>query len=154
MTDLQAFADFGTRFLARLASRLDDLRRGLDTAGPALTPDDGAELADAVADVYIAGTGIIALRDGRLVRVDADRYGLVDTQAGDWLEVPGRSLQPGDRLAGGQIADGIGQVIERVLIPDDLPAGAEWVVILTDGRPFTIDPDRTFRIRRTAPHRL
>lgn len=70
------------------------------------------------------------------------------------LKVPGRSLQPGDRLAGGQIADGIGQVIERVLIPDDLPAEAPWVVILTDGRPFTIDPDRTFRIRRTAPHRL
>lgn len=68
------------------------------------------------------------------------------------LEVPGRALQPGDRLAGGQVADGAGQTVAKVLAPDDTlvderPAG-DWVLLLSDGRPFIIDPDRLFTIRR------
>lgn len=130
----------------------------------ALTRDDGFEVARVIGDAFHYGTAVLRHDAGRLVRHHpADVVRLVrpapsvgvtvelDQPAGGdvELEVLGRSLHGGDRLPGGQLADGVGQVVDRVLAPDDDTAGT-WVLRLVDGRSFIIDPDRTFVIRRPA----
>lgn len=70
------------------------------------------------------------------------------------LNVPAAQLLPGDRLHGGQLADGTGQTVRRALPDPFAEPGAVNAVELDDGRTFLVDPDRLFRITRPGRDEL
>lgn len=149
--DLQGLADFGTSLISRLNTLLAELGERLDTAAPVLTRQDGEHAAQVIADAFVTGTGILTLRpDSRgVARRDPAGVTLSFTLTTTEVEVAGRDLRPGDRLAGGQVSDGAGLEVYKVLTPEN-PDDETLTLLLADGRPFIIDPGRLFRVRRLA----